>query len=66
MKTWGDVQAERQLVNSFCIRKKPRVFEELRGMDCSRKGLISNDVGEIMKGFIEQSEDFFFILIGSL
>ena len=56
MKTWGDVQAERQLVNSFCIRKKPQVFEELRGMDCSRKGLISNDVGEIMKGFIEQSE----------
>lgn len=66
MKTWGGVQAENQLVHSFCNRKKPQVFEELRGMDCSRKGLISNDVGEIMKGFIEQSKDFCFILIGNI
>lgn len=58
MRMWGSVQAENQLRQSSCIRKKSRVFEDISGMEWFRKELVSSDVGEITQGFVELGKYF--------
>lgn len=43
----GQCSGRTPALQSSLIRKKSKVFEEVVGMEWFRKGLISNDMGEI-------------------